>query len=208
VSFSLIKLLLTLQLYFITTRDDPDMQSSIQPEDTPLHRAALLGTINSVQELLSSKADPSIYNNMGDTPLHYAVTRLHADKVSILLRYMTKLQLSLVTNGGDTVVHHAAGLASPPPSCDIYTAVSLRLSLVRILVEAGVDISVKNKLGQTAEDIAVLRGRLGVARLLQTESVRRATIDAFMMGLHSRLGAQSIVSEIDPGIVQLITGYI
>mmetsp|Transcript_70156 Transcript_70156/g.166548 ORF Transcript_70156/g.166548 Transcript_70156/m.166548 type:complete len:169 (+) Transcript_70156:131-637(+) len=163
------------------------------------------GTVDSVEQLLVSRADPSVCKYARETPLHYAALFMNFDTAYILLRYMTKPQLDVQTIMGDTVLHYAAGRGARRPGSDIFAAVTLRLGFVKTLIEAGVDISLKNKLGQTAEDVATSHGRLGVVRLLNAESARRAMIDAFVMGLHPRLGDQSIISKLDPGVIQLIT---
>jgi hypothetical protein len=33
-------------------------------------------------------------------------------------------------------------------------------------------------------------------------------IDAFIMGLHARAGAQSCISDVDPDVVRIITGFL
>ena len=40
------------------------------------------------------------------------------------------------------------------------------------------------------------------------ERVRRATIDVFVMGLHPRAGAGSRISDLDIGVVGIITGFV
>ena len=40
------------------------------------------------------------------------------------------------------------------------------------------------------------------------ERVRRATIDVFVMGLHPRAGVGSRISDLDIGVVGIITGFV
>ena len=40
------------------------------------------------------------------------------------------------------------------------------------------------------------------------ERVRRATIDVFVMGLHPRVGLGSRISDLDIGVVGIITGFV
>jgi Ankyrin repeats (3 copies) len=184
---------------------------------TPLHIAARTGTVDEVEQLLLSGADPSRVDIWGETPMHVTASCAALDKCMLLFAYMTPMALCVQDKRGATVLHYAASRGEQPgdftrrPS--VAAARQLRVDMVNLFIEGGVDVSVKNRYGETAEDLAVRQGRFYVADLIKAESarlesVRRAMLDAFVMGLHARVGAQSHIREIDPDVVRIITGLV
>lgn len=61
---------------------DNGAKISNDERDTPLHLAALFGHEEIMEILLRTGADPNVFNNIGDTPLHVAVSK--ASNVSII----------------------------------------------------------------------------------------------------------------------------
>jgi ankyrin repeat protein len=54
-------------------------------DQTDLHKAALMGDVERVKELLKKGADPNIQDKYGWTPLHNAAFEGHFDVVELLL---------------------------------------------------------------------------------------------------------------------------
>lgn len=137
---------------------------------TPLHTAAQNGNLALAKLFLERGANTATKSNKGKTPLFFAVdskTLLgneghgpipHPDMVALLVK---KSDLTLRDKYGDTPLHDAAGV-------EYEDAPDKRTRILRILVEAGVDIDARNKQGWTALYVATKRQHPNaVAILLQ-----------------------------------------
>ena len=73
-----------------------------------------------------------------------------------------------------------------------------------MLIEAGADVSAKDKCGSTPADFATFQSHVRIASTLIAEAERRAKCEAFAMGQQGRLGAGTRVQELEAGVVRMI----
>jgi len=175
---------------------------------TPLHRAVEEVEPDLVHMLLQSSADVTVRDGNGSTPLHLAVHAKDDRIVELLVEAVARdracSDLNMRDQNGWVPLHHAARICS--------------LSTVRLLVEAGADYSARTPSlsgdntegggdagGRTAEDIAEEEGRLEIAQFLrETRAFRLLPV---AMGWHPRLGADSPLILLDPGLLRVIATF-
>ena len=104
-------------------------------DESPLMLAALKGYLDICQKLIARDAD---INKPGWAPLHYAATGGHLAVMRVLLD--NDAYIDAASPNGSTPLMMAAGYGS--------------VDAVQLLLEAGADPTLKNMLGQTAEDFA------------------------------------------------------
>jgi ankyrin repeat protein len=145
-----------------------DINARNSEDQTPLHRAVLFGTIDSVEKLLNAGADPSLVDFSGKTAMHYAAAYAKSGKVSLLLGFMTSKALHMQDLRGDTPLHCAAGRGGHGGyKQNVFTERKLRIDIVELFIKFGLDVNVKNHDGNSAEQLAVQRRRLNLADLLK-----------------------------------------
>ena len=153
---------------------------------TPLHRAAELGQITQVKDLISEGADLNVRDNNRNTPLHYAVYEGHQDIVALLvengadvntfnnfglypihdaiLGRNKEIAKYLVSNGADVNVRKKYSNAP------IHEATKWgQLDLVKYLVSNGADINAKGQFGSTPLHYAVEGGKFEIMTYLISE---------------------------------------
>ncbi len=113
-------------------------------------RAVIAGDVSAVQAALDSGADPGACNGYGDTALHVAAKRGHAEVVRQLLA--AGADLAARNQTGDTVLHYAADNG--------------RAEVVQHLLAAGADLAAHNEDGYTARVSATVSGHVAVAQQL------------------------------------------
>ncbi len=113
---------------------------------SPLSIAVMNGHLRIVVRLLQSGADPHAKNNDGMLPLHIAAQRGHGEVVVALLRVLKKRKGNIDERDklGNTPLHYATKTG--------------RKELVRELLQAGANSSLRNRKNETAQDIAEERG--------------------------------------------------
>ena len=113
---------------------------------TPLHKAAhsSCGDLPEVvQLLLDHNANVHIHDNDGKTPLHDAAFHGRLNVVQILLG--ANAEVNSLNNEGSTPLHQAStGMLIPGGNPDV----------VRILLDYGADVQVRNHRGQLASEVA------------------------------------------------------
>jgi ankyrin repeat protein len=112
-------------------------------EDQRLHRAAEAGELPAVQELLGSGCPVNAFDELGKTPLHYAVLGEYFAVVDCLLRHGADVNAHDERVIGDTPLGEAAGTCS--------------LRMARLLVAAGAGPAARGWMQLSAVDRAEQR---------------------------------------------------
>jgi uncharacterized protein len=123
-------------------------------DESALMMAALKGHTEFARRLIERGAH---VNKPGWTPLHYAATGGHLAIMEMLLRQ--KALLDAQSPNGTTPLMMAAMYGTP--------------EAVKLLLEAGADLQLRNQLGMTALDFAVQANRKDSAGLIQQQLDRR-----------------------------------
>jgi ankyrin repeat protein len=124
-------------------------------DESVLMLAALKGHVSLVQKLVENDAD---VNKPGWTPLHYAASAGHVKIVEYLLEQSAYIDAE--SPNGTTPLMMAAMYGSP--------------EAVKVLIQAGADLSPKNQLGLSAWDFAVRGQRQNSKELIETGLARQA----------------------------------
>lgn len=106
---------------------------------TALHLAAGYNQIKVVEFLLENGADSTIRDAGGLTPLHNASSFGHVEVAALLIKSCPEI-LNLTDKWGYSALHEAAQKA--------------RTQVCSLLIEQGIDVTIKNNQGQTALDLA------------------------------------------------------
>jgi ankyrin repeat protein len=115
-----------------------DLNQTNITNETPLMFASLYGMLPEVKILVNQKEVP--VNRSGWTPLHYACTNAHLD-----------IALFLLDKGA------AVDAPSPNETTPIMMAIRAgNIQLVRLLLDRGADIRIRNQQGYSAIDVAEL----------------------------------------------------
>lgn len=112
-------------------------------DPSPLHIAAELGSIDSLEILLSAGFDWSYLDSMGQSPLHYCTkldSTLSTLCVTLLCLQSNKRILNIKDKNGNEAIH-----------CSI---LNNNINVTNILLQFGANINSPNKKGKTAKDIA------------------------------------------------------
>ncbi|XP_041351820.1 serine/threonine-protein phosphatase 6 regulatory ankyrin repeat subunit B-like [Gigantopelta aegis] len=128
-------------------------------------------TSEMVEYLLSQGADPNVYNDENDSPLHFAVNTDSLDTVKALVKHGANL--NTVNEGGKTPLHNAAENKS--------------LKMVRYLVEHGSELNVTDEISMTPFDLAVSQNTPDVALYLLKEGKNDINIKNYFY-LHLAVG--------------------
>lgn len=197
----------TMRRILETAKTDRRIRVNARAEngDTPLSRAVQTGTVDSVQQLLDSNADTSLRDAEGRSQLHHTTRLGMVEKSDMLIMHMTKSDIDAQDRDGETALHYVSGSGLCPLGTPMPQRLLRRVYIAERLISVGASVSLKNWMEETPYELAIGRGRLHVARVIETEVARRATLDAICMGLHPRLGANSHILELDPGVLRMIT---
>ena len=124
-------------------------------DESVLMLAAFKGHFGLVQKLVEHDAD---VNKPGWTPLHYAASAGHVQILEYLLEHSAYIDAE--SPNGTTPLMMAAIYGSP--------------EAVKVLIQAGADLSHKNQLGLSAWDFAVRGQRQNSKELIETGLARLA----------------------------------
>ena len=124
-------------------------------DESVLMLAALKGYLPLVKKLVAHDAD---VNKTGWTPLHYAASGGHVAVTEFLLE--NSAYIDAESPNGTTPLMMAAMYGSP--------------EAVKVLIQAGADLTVKNQIGLSALDFAVRGQRQNAKELIETGLQRQA----------------------------------
>lgn len=124
-------------------------------DESVLMLAALKGYLPLVKKLVERDAD---VNKTGWTPLHYAASSGHVSVIEFLLD--NSAYIDAESPNGSTPLMMAAMYGSP--------------EAVKVLIQAGADLGIKNQLGLTALDFALRGNRQNAKELIETGLQRQA----------------------------------
>jgi ankyrin repeat protein len=124
-------------------------------DESVLMLAALKGYLPLVKKLVEHDAD---VNKTGWTPLHYAASGGHVAVIEFLLE--NSAYIDAESPNGTTPLMMAAMYGSP--------------EAVKVLIQAGADLTVKNQIGLSALDFAVRGNRQNAKELIETGLQRQA----------------------------------
>ncbi|OXU16606.1 hypothetical protein TSAR_006033 [Trichomalopsis sarcophagae] len=121
---------------------------------TPLQCAIYTGDLELVKMIISAGADINVQNRIGATPLHDAVLSCNEEMVFLLLSKGANVDAKTL-EFRNSPLHWAAmlNIDDSHERCAIYTG---DLELVKMIISAGADINVQNRIGATPLHDAVL----------------------------------------------------
>ena len=132
------------------------IESRNEKDESVLMLASLKGYLPLVKTLVARDAD---VNKPGWTALHYAASNGHVAVIEFLLDHSAYIDAE--SPNGTTPLMMAAMYGSPES--------------VKVLIQAGADLQIKNQLGMTALDFAVRGDRQNAKELIETGLQRLAS---------------------------------
>ena len=195
--------------------------------NTPLHLNAFAWTSEISALLLMNGADCNAQYERGETPTHRAAQFADAAFLRNFLDFGADTSIKDIE--GNTVLHCAARRrVAYGKDDDSYDDPVLdarwRRYMIRLLLQYDGNwckleaLQATNNKGETSSDIAfcysneeTAGNELEVALIPAKQESRLRSINAqnaFAMGHHERLGAASIVKQLDPDVLRMILGYI
>ncbi|CAM5784608.1 ankyrin repeat domain-containing protein [Ottowia pentelensis] len=123
-------------------------------DESVLMMAAYKGDLDIARALIDKDAD---VNKPGWTPLHYAATKGHLKMMDLLLEHYAFIDAQ--APNGNTPLMMAAFYSTP--------------EAVKLLIQAGADVNMRNSGGKTALDLAQMSNHRNSADLI-IEALRRA----------------------------------
>ena len=123
-------------------------------DESVLMMAAFKGDLDIARALIDKDAD---VNKPGWTPLHYAATKGHLKMMDLLLEHYAFIDAQ--APNGNTPLMMAAFYSTP--------------EAVKLLIQAGADVNMRNSGGKTALDLAQMSNHRNSADLI-IEALRRA----------------------------------
>jgi ankyrin repeat protein len=210
----------------------PEPGVDVQDKDgcTALVWAAVRGEAGIADLLLTHGAKVDLMDKNRSTALTGACSEGYPEIVNLLLKY--KADASHVMDDGVTVFHAAVDNDSDPTkkleilnilfdagadinaktddnSTALHAAVQMGYrAVVQFLLQKNVCLDGKDSYGCTPLDTAVVCRETEIADMLRLEQLRRKQCEAFCMGQHERLGAESRVRGLDVGVARLVVQYI
>jgi ankyrin repeat protein len=135
-----------------------DINSRCADDYTPLHVASDNGHFKIGKWLLDHGTDVNAKQMFGATPLHLAASHGHLDACRILLE--RNAEVNSLDDKEETPLHHAS------MSYNVGSA-----AVVRLLLDYGADVQLRNLSGQTASEVAIGHDEQEIVRLLSQHGV-------------------------------------
>ena len=110
-----------------------------------LHFAAMKGDVKRCAELIADGCDPNSFDQLGNTPLHYAARNEHLEVVELLIARGATVNAHHEPTMGNTPITEIAGFCS--------------LKMAKMLLDAGADPTSRGWMQLNALDIAKERKR-------------------------------------------------
>jgi len=160
---------------------------------TALHIAASKGHEICVEMLLSHGANIETTNDYGNTALHFAAFNGHIACVEMLLSHGASIEAT--NNNGDTALHLAAFKGHE--------------ICVELLLSYGANVDAITNAGDTALRLAARHKEIVemINKWPGFVEFRRARRLSICMGLHHRLGQDSVLKNLSPFLLQEICKY-
>jgi len=133
-----------------------DVNGIIGPGWRPLVFAAAEGRKNTVKMLLNFGADVNGTNKYGRTALMFASIYGYSDIVKILLESDADVNIKPDDDTGWTALIAAAQRG--------------HVNVVKILIDAGADVTIRDKEGNTAQEMAKIEGHKEIVKILKAAS--------------------------------------
>lgn len=121
--------------------------------DTSLHLAIKYQHIPIINALLKAGTNPNLKNMEGKTPLHYAILKQDLKITDILLK--NKADVNAIDTNQRTPLMFACHFGLE--------------GIISLLIKKGASITVKDAMGWTASDHAIVKGHQSCMRLLERE---------------------------------------
>jgi ankyrin repeat protein len=135
---------------------------------TALFWAVERGYLDVVNLLLEHNADPNIRNTAGQTPLMEAAKDGSTDLVRALVSHQADINAREGDDGLPGTLDVSAGTGMTPL---IFAVVGGHFAVANILLQAGADVSMRNRAGQNALDVAIKGGNTDMINLLRGATV-------------------------------------
>ena len=153
---------------------------------TPLHLAARIGRLSIVQYLVEHGADTDVKDNAHKTPLVYAIEKnrvkvimylskevnrskkkeerdvfdlVEEGKIKEVRAFFEKVDVNMTNEDGKTILHVACEFAQE--------------EMVRLALELGVDINIRDHDGRDAMNYAKLSGNQAIINLIQDKNATK-----------------------------------
>lgn len=164
--------------------------------DTPLHCAALDGSLEIAKAFIASNADIDCLNSKKATPLSIALKAEKSEMVKLLVASGANVNFKDKEDSENTLLHWAVQegklncvqlLLDARVDVNIknahnntplhYAASSGNYTITELLINKGADVNISNNKGETPYRFAALNGHLEVAKLLLDKGAKTSSID-------------------------------
>ncbi|KAF4669342.1 hypothetical protein FOZ61_004376 [Perkinsus olseni] len=159
---------------------------SVTTTFSAIYNASKKGAVDEVRKILDAKADPNAQDRTGQRPLLVAAAGGHSDVCRILIERKADVAavnslgapaLALATNGGHVRAFQTLLRSGADVNCrDIWLDTPLiaacrrghPLPFLALLVDSGADITLRNRYGETAIDVARKAGDVHACKFLSS----------------------------------------